>query len=211
MLSKFKNFLKIYLRKRNFHQIHFESFQKSFEHFKEEDNKTTWNAEIFSKIILDNLKNLENLTIVEIGVARGGTSKYTIEKLDKKIKYYFGVDPYKANYDSNDTFSHYSQNYFDHCYAYVLNKIKDPRFRLIRLSSEKAVNLFNDNSIDAIYIDGDHKYEEVKKDILLWRNKVKKGGIIIGDDFKDFHGVKKAVEEIFSDYKLNENTWYVIK
>ena len=44
MLSKFKNFLKIYLRKRNFHQIHFESFQKSFEHFKEEDNKTTWNA-----------------------------------------------------------------------------------------------------------------------------------------------------------------------
>ena len=125
MLSKFKNLIKIYLRKRNFHQIHFESFQKSFEHFKDEDNKTTWNAEIFSKIILDNLKNLENLTIVEIGVARGGTSKYTIEKLDKKIKNYFGVDPYKANYDSNDTFSHYSQNYFDHCYAYVLNKIKD--------------------------------------------------------------------------------------
>ena len=86
MLSKFKNLIKIYLRKRNFHQIHFESFQKSFEHFKDEDNKTTWNAEIFSKIILDNLKNLENLTIVEIGVARGGTSKYTIEKLDKKIK-----------------------------------------------------------------------------------------------------------------------------
>ena len=34
---------------------------------------------------------------------------------------------------------------------------------------------------DAIYIDGDHTYDGVKKDITLWEKKIVSGGIMVGD------------------------------
>ena len=41
------------------------------------------------------------------------------------------------------------------------------------------INKFEDNSIDAIYIDGDHSYEGVKNDLELYYPKVKKKWINI--------------------------------
>lgn len=61
-------------------------------------------------------------------------------------------------------------------------------------SDLSIVNLFEDKSIDLVYIDGDHSYEAVKKDIELWLPKVKDGGLLSGDDFQ-WEGVKKAVHE----------------
>ena len=43
--------------------------------------------------------------------------------------------------------------------------------------------MFKDNSYDFIYIDPDHKYESVVKDVELYLPKLKKGGIIGGHDY----------------------------
>ena len=54
-----------------------------------------------------------------------------------------------------------------------------------------------DNSMDVIYIDADHNYEAVKKDISLYLNKVKSGGYICGHDYSYNHsGVVQAVNEL---------------
>jgi hypothetical protein len=45
-------------------------------------------------------------------------------------------------------------------------------------------------------IDGDHSYEAVKADIQAWLPKMKRGGVISGDDYM-WPGVKKAAEEAF--------------
>lgn len=55
-------------------------------------------------------------------------------------------------------------------------------YNAIRLSSQEAVHLFPDNSIDFIMIDGEHTVEAVTKDILAYLPKMKKGGIMTGDD-----------------------------
>lgn len=71
-----------------------------------------------------------------------------------------------------------------------------------RASSEDAVNEFPDEYFDWIYIDGNHIYEFVKKDLDLYSSKVKDGGIIAGDDYgfpgwwND--GVTHAVDEFLS-------------
>lgn len=64
---------------------------------------------------------------------------------------------------------------------------------------------FRDNSLDMVYIDGDHSYESVKEDILVWMPKVKQGGYIAGHDFI-LLSVQQAVKEILGEVKIYEDT-----
>jgi predicted O-methyltransferase YrrM len=59
-----------------------------------------------------------------------------------------------------------------------------------------AAEQFADNSVDFVFIDADHTYESVKKDIVSWLPKVKPSGIISGHDYLCGHGVADAVKEI---------------
>ena len=89
--------------------------------------------------------------------------------------------------------------------------IKYSNIKKIKLSSEEASYTFKDKSLDFIYIDAAHDYDAIKKDILFWKNKVKNNGFIAGHDFV-ISGVSKAVVEILgSDYKIYDDTSWVVK
>ena len=60
---------------------------------------------------------------------------------------------------------------------------------------------------DFIFIDADHRYEQVKKDILGCRELLTDGGIISGHDY-NWEGVKKAVDEIFPTFNLHNHIWW---
>ena len=100
---------------------------------------------------------------------------------------YVGVDPYLANYDLNDIFcqdvqklfgSEDAQNAMDRLFTAVsvnLQKFQG-RARLIREKSWLVAYQFEDESCDLVYIDGDHTYDGVVKDLAAWYPKVKKVG-----------------------------------
>lgn len=74
------------------------------------------------------------------------------------------------------------------------------KYEVIRSASWDAAVNFPDASIDFVFVDADHVYESVKKDILAWLPKVKPGGIIAGHDYNKEHpGVLQAVPEIFGN------------
>ena len=79
----------------------------------------------------------------------------------------------------------------------------------LRMSSLDAVNLYEDESLDFVFIDASHEYEDVKLDILKWLPKVKIGGVIAGHDYQTFDGVTKAVNELFNinDIEISEYCW----
>jgi predicted O-methyltransferase YrrM/GR25 family glycosyltransferase involved in LPS biosynthesis len=84
----------------------------------------------------------------------------------------------------------------------------------LRMTSLEAAKQFENNSLDFVFIDASHEYEDVKNDINAWFPKVKNGGIIAGHDYyvtghDYFPGVKKAVNEIFDIAKLkfDEGCW----
>jgi hypothetical protein len=53
----------------------------------------------------------------------------------------------------------------------------------IKAFSMDAVKNFKDNSLDFVFIDGNHTFEYAINDIAEWGKKVRPGGIISGHDF----------------------------
>jgi glycosyltransferase involved in cell wall biosynthesis len=76
-----------------------------------------------------------------------------------------------------------------------------------KMSSEEASK--KDEKFEMVFIDGEHTYEGVKKDIELWRGKATK--IICGHDYCDaWKGVMKAVDESFEKVGVVGSIWYVV-
>jgi hypothetical protein len=65
------------------------------------------------------------------------------------------------------------------------------------LSVDAAAN-FPNGSLDFVFIDADHSYEGVRRDIEAWLPKVKPGGLLAGDDYcyPGCEGVKRAVDSL---------------
>ncbi len=59
---------------------------------------------------------------------------------------------------------------------------------------------------DIIFVDGDHRWPEVKYDIEAWAPHVRSGGILCGDDF-NLQSVSKAASEFGHDASVG-NIWY---
>jgi hypothetical protein len=121
---------------------------------------------------------------VEIGTWEGDFS-YDI-LLHTTLKKLYCIDPYKHFNDGEypDNMNDRSQQEWDEKFAKVQKRFEPfgDRVELMRMSSLEASSQFQDESIDYIYIDGNHEYKAVLTDILAWFPKVKKGGILCGDD-----------------------------
>lgn len=64
-----------------------------------------------------------------------------------------------------------------------------------------------------VFIDGDHSYQQVRKDILAWWPLLETGGILCGHDYDVFEGVNGAVNFSFSGKhaRLGATIWAVEK
>jgi FkbM family methyltransferase len=93
--------------------------------------------------------------------------------------------------------------------------LKYDNIKHFNMTSTKLASIMPDNSFDAVYIDAAHEYEAVKEDIMKWRPKIKKGGIICGHDYIDRpkynFGIIRAVDEIFGkpDMVFKDTSWMV--
>lgn len=88
------------------------------------------------------------------------------------------------------------------------------RFTAFRAESLTHATMQAPVSLDFIYIDAGHSYEEVKADIAAWLPKLKHAphAIIAGHDYNDkqFPGVKQAVDEMFdAEVQYQGHVWYV--
>lgn len=57
------------------------------------------------------------------------------------------------------------------------------RMRLERNTSRNAAAITPDESVDFIYVDGDHSFAAVHEDLCLWYPKLRTGGILAGHDW----------------------------
>jgi hypothetical protein len=79
--------------------------------------------------------------------------------------------------------------YFDSVYQAVAQRFAhDTRITIHRATSREVAQTISDGYLDAVYIDGDHRYEAVLEDLHLYDPKLADNGIFLGDDFCE-HGI----------------------
>ncbi len=163
-------------------------------------------------------ENYQNpLKIAEIGVFYGTNARRMFKKLD--VEKMFLIDPYKKyrDYEKEKNFLLKITLPSSFKPALILLKRYKDRIVPLQLSSEDAVD-FIPNDLDMVYIDGNHEYEYVKKDIESYYSKVKTGGIIGGHDIEgnsNQEDVRRAVFEFADKKNLSVNVkkpdWWIIK
>lgn len=86
-----------------------------------------------------------------------------------------------------------------------------PNVEFIRKTSLEAAHDVPDNSLDFVYIDGLHDFDNAMMDLITWGRKVRKGGIVSGHDYWHFHGgaVVPAVDAYVQAHRISE--WYITR
>jgi hypothetical protein len=155
------------------------------------------NVELFNLITTT---ATEDFTWVELGSWTGKSAAYCIVELINKplnsFKFYC-VDTWEGAEEHQD-YEIVKQNQL---YDIFINNMLpvEQYYTPIKTYSHKAANDFKNNSVDFCYVDADHSYEGVMKDLEAWWPKIKSGCYFGGDDYtKGWPGVQKAVKEFFN-------------
>lgn len=172
-------------------------------------------TEIFSRKDFAKLCNARKLyKAVEIGTHHGAFASDFLEIWNGEILYC--VDQY-ASYDDMP---------WDRSADYLMavNRLSRyvPRVQIIRASSEQAAEILRNRIIEFVYIDAAHDYDSVKKDILLWWDRIYPGETILaGHDYDSEHaGVMRAVDEFARYHDLTVRltregdsppSWYIYR
>ena len=189
------------------------------QHSKEAD--LGWGSQYYH--VIPSIIDKYNLKIIaEIGVAFGGHLEKIMSETD--IEKAHAIDPYFLYESSTDSFAYqgirYAQSDYDDLFTFSSERLKKfgNRVDFLRESSTDASKKIDDNYLDLVFIDAEHTYDSLKKDIETWSPKVKNGGIISGHDYGhgNFPDVKRLVDEWCEDknYELNLGdgyVWWVIK
>jgi Methyltransferase domain len=158
----------------------------------------------------------KNAVWAEVGVYKGDFSQIVLDTCAPS-RYYlidnwkFDPDEHNPFRDSTENFSnfagrvhwehygddpngHQEQNY----QAVVKRFSNDPCVRVVRARSVEGIDSLPDSHLDVIYIDANHQYEYVLRDMMHARKKLKSGGIMLMDDFYEGPGGHEQNEGVMS-------------
>lgn len=120
-----------------------------------------------------------SMRIAEIGVFNGSNARRMFQNLNVETMYL--IDPYLKyeGYSKERFIFPFLPKNFDKVMA---NLEEYAEYAIpFQMTSEEA-SPYIPNNLDMVYIDGNHAYEYVKKDIELYAPKIKHGGLIGGHD-----------------------------
>jgi len=118
---------------------------------------------------------------VEVGTFKGQFSKEIMNNWSGTLYMVDVWRPLESGYDDSSNHGKYDGGVYNN----AMENIKgfEDRAIMVRATSEISSDMFNDESLDFVYIDANHAYDYVVQDIKLWHPKVKKGGYLCGHDY----------------------------
>eukprot|EP00933_Yihiella_yeosuensis_P005446 TRINITY_DN10995_c3_g1_i1.p1 TRINITY_DN10995_c3_g1~~TRINITY_DN10995_c3_g1_i1.p1 ORF type:complete len:255 (-),score=26.24 TRINITY_DN10995_c3_g1_i1:146-910(-) len=137
----------------------------------------------------------------EIGVYVGGFAKQNLEHWKGE---YFMIDAWGHFPDRNvASHGHYTSDIKEYRRPHHMNLSIEAvrpfgdRAKAIRGYSVKVATKFRDNSMDWVFIDAGHRYEQALADLEAWYPKVRWGGLVTGDDYADHEDTELLTRDRF--------------
>ncbi len=129
------------------------------------------------------LNDYHQKSVAEIGVYKGEFAEEILRRCPG-IQRYTMIDAWRnlaewnkpANTD-NDTFNEFYNE------TIARTKFAENKIKVLKGKTTEVVNLIPDESLDFVYIDGDHTLKGIVVDLISLWEKVKPDGYIAGDDF----------------------------
>tara|TARA_Y100000004_G_scaffold173586_2_gene211595 strand:+ start:4216 stop:5001 length:786 start_codon:yes stop_codon:yes gene_type:complete len=127
----------------------------------------------------------EGMHVVEIGAFQGKSTCYLAQGIKKKFgpnikldvvdTWYGSKEPHMRKYNDNWLYDTFNKNMMDAGVSDIVNPVRG--------DSHQVHNQYEDNSLDWIFLDAGHTFEDVYFDLMGWWPKLKVGGVIAGDDY----------------------------
>jgi len=183
---------------------------------KEKTEKPILSTELFN-LVQDNQS--EGMIVAEIGIGFGDTAKSWLPIVHDNNGVGILVDDLSGGPGFEGVESKVKNIIIDILKQY-------PRTIFLNGTSWEMADLVSDKTLDIVYLDADHRYSSVYKDIIAWAPKIKPGGILAGHDYdgsdyypeyieKDYFkgrhsGVIKAVSDLVKDVQFVSGsiTWF---
>ena len=141
---------------------------------------------------------------VEVGTQGGGYSEVLLKQWISGTIY--SVDRWQY-VDGYIDVANFPQEEHDKIYEEAKNTLSKygDRSIIMKMDSVEASGKFEDGSLDFVYIDADHSYNECLADLKAWYPKLRNGGLIAGHAFLDgefptaIFGVESALRDFFKE------------
>ncbi len=162
-----------------------------------------WCSREKAQFLMNFIKENKVTSCIEIGVF-GGASLFPIAR---SLQYtgsgiVYAIDAWDPKESvrgltpNNPNYSWWNEIDYDFFYQQTLSLIKQNDLhrycQVIKLPSQKAVNLFADGTIDFIHFDGNHHEQCVFEDLIAYFPKICDGGYILLND-ANWYGMKQAL------------------
>lgn len=124
-------------------------------------------------------------TFVEVGTCWGGFAEFLV--LNTNLTKLYCVDPYKvfSPHFYFDALNFVKQTDLDKKFEIVKNRLEPSgKVKMLRQVSYEGAKSIQE-PVDFVYIDGNHQHHQVLKDLVIWWNKLRPGGLMVGDDVED--------------------------
>lgn len=160
---------------------------------------------------------------IEIGVYQGEFSKYILDNCPDLNLILLDCWQKQTKDEYNDDLNSENDIQIERINKTIKNIINHyHRVKIIKGFSDEFSKLFSDNIFDFVFIDANHSYESIKKDLNNFYPKVKKGGLFAGHDYVNTSDKKIEVEIAVNEFARENNiniyitnehwpTWFFIK
>lgn len=186
-----------------------------------------WNGN--SKFFGELITNIKPTTIIEVGSWKGQSAVNMgkkVKELNLNTQIYcvdtwLGAIEFWTNLGSSNERNLQLLNGYPQVYYQFLSNVVHSELQDVILpfpnTSENGYRYFSHYGItsEMIYIDASHEVDDVYRDITNYFKLLKPNGVIFGDDYVDWVGVRDAVNQFVSENNLNleviENNFWVIR
>lgn len=138
-------------------------------------------------------------SFAELGVWKGRSLCAVADLIQDKHLTVYAVDTFKG---SEGELVHWEAKQTD-IQAMFRSSLQQfgltPYVTVLAMSTDEAATRIADGSLDLVFIDADHRYANVKQDILTWRTKLTAMGRMAGHDWS-WPSVQRAVEDVYENW-----------